>query len=192
MYRYDALTVLDGRTEFFFSKVDNSITAIRYLAEGKVTRENLFEKNWNGALNLKTEGYLHINTVDLAALVDRSWNLFEQTVKFNASVGPGARYILTTTDGSRVEPIIEGKESVKWKPKKDFLFLKGGRYTLSEDWTYTTGTSGQSSLLEVSGKHNVTDNLIFGLTYKHWKTSLLENAVDDNQILFEVSYETAE
>jgi hypothetical protein len=190
LYQIDSRTVFKGRSEVFYAKAEQQVTTFRYLVEGKVLRENLFEKSWDGALNLKAEGYPHINTVDVAALVDKTWNNLDKSISLNASVGPGVRYIARTNGESDVEPIYETRQGLKWKPNTDLIFLKGGQYTISEDWTYTDGRSGYSSVLEVSGKHKLNDHFAAGITYKYWKTSLLDESVNDSQILFELSYQT--
>lgn len=198
MYRYDPKTVLSGRGETYFNKVDNEGIAksIRYLIEGTVTRENLFDKKWNGAINVKAEGYRNIRTVDLSALVKRSWEFFDDSVTLSLSAGPGIRYVSTSSlvnphqpPETKVDPVAEGRENIKWTPKKDFLIFKAGKYELGEDWTYTQGPSGHSSILEVYGKNKITNHLSFVTTYKHWRTSLLNAQINDNQILFEISFD---
>jgi hypothetical protein len=190
MYRFDSRTVAKGRTDLFFTKTENVITTFRYLVEGKVVRESLFQTNWNGALNLKAEGYPGLNTIDTAALVERTWKLFGETAKFYVSAGPGVRYIHRSQGADNVEGIVETRQGFKWTPNQDFLIFKGGQYTLSEDWTYTAGPSGDSSLFETSARHKVTERVSVGVTYKYWKNSIPEKDIDDNQILFDLMYET--
>lgn len=189
-YRYTPKTVLLGRAEVFFAKAERNVTSFRYLVEGKVVREGLFSENWNGALNLKTEGYPDLHTVDVAAMVDRTWKLFNNNLMLNLAAGPGVRYVDKTGVETRVEPVGEVHQKMEWKPQLNIGPIKAGQYTIEDEWTYTAGPSGYTSVLEVSAKHKLQKNFEAGIAYKHWNYTIASRDIDDNQILFVISYDT--
>lgn len=193
MYRLDEHTSIHGKTDFFFNKVNDDIRSIRYLIDTRLVRENLLKTPWNGSIDIKGEGYLKLNTLELASLIERSWELYDKTLTLEGGLGPGIRLVYENLDNSNNETatdtILRAKEAIHWSPDKDFLFLKAGKYSIDQSLTYSTGASGDSSLFETSMKHKLNNHLSLGAVYKHWRASLLETNISDNQILLELTYE---